>query len=256
MDGHIAVDLHVHALHLRRGNAGALHAAAGASALAEEAAPIAVIAHREGPASLFLSGRRLALLRFPGFPDRLLTAVFIAAVKLDVNLSLEAIGILFFDLIRHITDNDRRLVHGILGLTDRLPDDTLHAMKQLAGEVPAAAFLPGQLSLGTQTVQIGQQLVYVAQVLQRLVKGLVLVKSLGRQILPAAVEVLAEFLDQVHLSGGIGGGGQPACHRNDKSCPHVVHRVSPPPKKSERPEAPWCFATPGCFLPTGAFPHR
>ena len=260
-DGHIAVDdLHVHALERLGGEGRALHPAHPA-VLAEEAAPVLIVAHGEGPA-LFpgLCLRSLGLpdggvhlcLRGPSLPGKSV----LVAVKVDGNLSLEAVGVLFPQLALHVPQDAPGLVHRVLGLADRLIEHVLYALEEISGVVPRSRLLPGQLPLGAQAVQIGQQLLHAPQVLHGLVIRLVPVHALVHQVLPAAVQVLAELLNELHLGGGIGGGGQTAGHRDDKSRSHIFHGIIPPQKKSRRPAGRGSLPTPACFPPDGGAPRR
>ena len=162
----------------------------------------------------------------------------VVAVEVDVDLALEAVGILVLDLVRHALDDVRGLVHRVPGLADGLPDDALHALEELLGEAPGGALLAGEGAVGAQALQVGQELLHVAQVLQGLAVGLLLRYAVSKQLLEALVEVVAELLDELHLGGAVGGGGQALRHRDDESCANPFH-ITHPPKRSGRPEGPW-----------------
>ena len=223
-DVHISVDnLHIHGLDLLGGQDGAGDPAAGGflAALAEEAAPFPVVPGGKGPALLFFLLRLLlfALLR-RGLRGRVLVVV-----HMDIYLTLKAVGIFLFDLLRHIADDLRRLVHGVLCLAHRLPDDALHTVEQLAGEIPHRGFLLRQLPLRAEAVQIGQQLVHIAQILQGHGVGVLLAGAAAGQVLPAAVEVVAQLLDQLYLCGGVCGGGQTLGNGNNEFGSDSFHGV-------------------------------
>ena len=258
VDGHVAVgQLHVHPLYILGGQSGAGDAVAGRplTGLTEKAAPLPVVPGGEGPALVLLLLWRLLPLRRDLPPVRRGLRVLVVA-HVDIDLALEAVGVFLLDLIRHAPDDVRRLVHGIPGLAHRLPDDSLHAVEQLIGELPHSGLLLRQLALRAQAVQVGQQLVHIPQVLQGQGVGLLLLRAVGGQVLPAAVQVVAQLLDQLHLSCGVSGGGQALGDGDDKSCLDFFHGVIPPLKRSGRPAGPWWIAIPGSFLPAPGGPRR
>ena len=219
MDGYIAViELDIHALEVLGGKGGTGDGLALAP-LTVEAAPLLAVSGGYHPVPATL----LALCVLVVLTGGVLAVVVVIVVEVDVDAAVKAIGILLLQLFRHIPEDDLGLVHSILGLGDGLPDHLLRTPEEFVEVVTALALFMGQLSVGTQSPEIGQQLIHISQVIQGLGIGILLCHAGGGKIQIALVEIVAELFNEIRLGVGILGGGQTGSHRDDESGFHAIH---------------------------------